>query len=595
MRRWIKNRGDSAARRGIRTAGVLMILLALLVSGCGQNGEKKPDPTGQTEEQPTQSGPTQPEDTAGTEQVTQPGETEPEGDGLVSATFPTVYADVPDLDIIRVNESYYMVSTTMNLCPGVPVMKSADLVHWEIVNYVYDTFEDDDITNLENGQDMYSRGSWAASLKYDEAGGLFYVGFCSNNHGFYIYTTDDIENGRWVKHSIRESFHDPALYIEDGNLYVISASGGNCRMQQLKLNDGAGTVEKVGAGTTLFSSSDWSLWEGAHVYRVDDYYYVFVIASPKDRWMRTQVCYRSKTLTPGAWEEKVIYQAGIGDSKAGLAQGGIVKTQFGDWYAFLFQDMGAVGRAPSVISVNWEDGWPMLGVFDSKGKFSSLGIAFSETLNLPDSGTTNAFTGSDEFDYEEGEALAKVWQWNHNPKKDYWSVTERPGYYRITTDKVVDNVFYAHNSLTQRTVGPVCQSEIKLETDGLKPGDYAGLCAVADHYGMIGVLCDEKGDRYLYQANGEFKKAFSEPNATVEEKLADGQSVWLRIEYRFRSVDTAYFSYSLDGEHWETLGDSLKLGFSTSTTFMGTRSWLFHYATKEAGGFADFDYYKVKP
>lgn len=576
-----------AARRRIRAAGVFAILLALLAAGCGQNGEeKKPDTSGQTETQPTQTGQTQPGDTADTEQ---------EGIGQVSATFPTIYADVPDLDIIRVNENYYMVSTTMNLCPGVPVMKSTDLVHWEIVNYVYDTFEDDDITNLENGQDMYGRGSWAASLKYDEAGGLFYVGFSSNNHGFYIYTTDDIENGTWVKHSIREGFHDPALYIEDGNLYVISASGGSCRMQQLKLNDGSGTVEKTGAGLTLFSSSDWSLWEGAHVYRVDDYYYVFIIASPKDRWMRTQVCYRSKTLTPGAWEEKVIYQAGIGNSKAGLAQGGIVCTQFGDWYAFLFQDMGAVGRAPSVISVNWEDGWPMLGVFDSNGKFSSLGIAFKETLNLPDSGTANAFTGSDDFDYKEGEALSKVWQWNHNPKKDYWSVTERPGFYRIKTDQVVDNVYYAHNSLTQRTVGPVCQSEIKLETDGLKPGDYAGLCTVADHYGMIGVLCDEKGDRYIYQANGEFKTAFSEPNAMVQDKLTAEQPVWLRITYQFQSADAAKFSYSLDGEHWETLGESLKIGFSTSTTFMGTRSWLFCYATKEAGGYADFDYYMVTP
>lgn len=74
-------------------------------------------------------------------------------------TYPTLYSDIPDLDIIRVGESYYMVSTTMNLCPGVPIMKSTDLVHWQIVNYVYDILEDDDYGNLENGKDMYGRGS----------------------------------------------------------------------------------------------------------------------------------------------------------------------------------------------------------------------------------------------------------------------------------------------------------------------------------------------------------------------------------------------------------------------------------------------------
>ena len=105
---------------------------------------------------------------------------------LATAEYPTLYSDIPDLDIIRVEGNYYMVSTTMNMCPGVPIMKSTDLVHWEIVNYVYDTFENDKVTNLEDGSNMYSRGSWAASLKYNEADGKYYVAFNSNNHGFYV-------------------------------------------------------------------------------------------------------------------------------------------------------------------------------------------------------------------------------------------------------------------------------------------------------------------------------------------------------------------------------------------------------------------------
>ena len=59
-------------------------------------------------------------------------------------------------------------------------------------------------------------------------------------------------------------------------------------------------------------------------------------------------------------------------------------------------------------------------------------------------------------------------------------------------------------------------------------------------------------------------------------------------------ADKANFFYSLDGENWKSIGETFSLGFDTATTFMGTRSWLVNYATKEAGGYVDFDYYTVK-
>lgn len=525
-----------------------------------------------------------------TQAVPQPTEAPVERDYVVNK-YPTVYADVPDPDMIRVGENYYMVSTTMNMCPGVPVMKSVDLVNWEIVNYVYETFEDDDVTNLENGRDMYAHGSWAASLKYDEVSGKYYVAFNSNDHGFYIYTTADIENGVWEKYFCARGFHDPALFFEAGNMYVISASGGNCSIQQLELDEENGAVREIGSSKRLFQASGWSLWEGAHAYKVDDYYYIFIIASPQNRWMRTQLCYRSRNLFDGEWEEKVVYQAGCGGNNAGLAQGGILQTQHGDWYAFLFQDCGAVGRVPSILAVDWQDGWPMMGTYDVEGKFHASADYISK-IYLKAGEKGSLITDNDEFVYSEGEALKKVWQWNHNPQNDYWSVTAHEGYLRLTADRAADNIWYAHNSLTQRTYGPTCQSEVKLLTDGMKPGEYAGICAVADACGMVGVLCDDNGDRYIYQAEAEFRAGFEQPNEVLPEKLAQGQEVRLKIAYDFKA-DTAEFFYSLDGENWNTIGTKKKLGFSTSTTFMGTRTWLYNYATGEAGGYVDFDYYHI--
>ena len=82
---------------------------------------------------------------------------------------PVVYADVPDIDIIRVGNAYYMVSTTMHLSPGCPIMKSTDLVNWEIVNYVftdqppYDYFD----------RPRHGDGVWAPSIRFHD--GWYYI------------------------------------------------------------------------------------------------------------------------------------------------------------------------------------------------------------------------------------------------------------------------------------------------------------------------------------------------------------------------------------------------------------------------------------
>lgn len=525
---------------------------------------------------------------------------------LATVNYPTLYSDIPDLDIIRQGDAYYMVSTTMNMCPGVPIMKSTDLAHWQIVNYVYDTFENDDIANLNNGKNMYKHGSWAASLKYNEAEGKYYVAFNSNDHGFYIYTTTDIEKGTWTKYSTKNKYHDPALFFDEGKMYVFSGS----TLQQLELDESSNAVKPVGNSVKLFTKDDkkWGLWEGAHAYKVGEYYYLFIIASPQSGWMRTEVCYRSKTLEAGDWEEQIIYQGGCGGNGAGLAQGGIVDTQYGDWYGFLFQDHGGVGRIPSIVSVNWNytdsDGnsyedWPMMGTYDADGNFTPSKAEDSVQINLNDSGLKNYFVDDDDFTYAEGDKLKLVWQWNHNPQNDFWSVTDNPGYLRLTTDRVVDNIMFAHNSLTQRTYGPSCKSETKISIGQMKPGDFAGLASVSDKPAMIGVMCDENGDKYITQASSPFPTGTgteTKINGQAPEKLSDDAEVYLKIEYSFSTnanQDKANFFYSLDGTNWTKLGTEQKLGFSTSTTFMGTRTFLFNYATKEAGGYVDFDYYKI--
>jgi beta-xylosidase len=75
--------------------------------------------------------------------------------------------------MIRVGDTYYMSSTTMHMSPGLPIMKSKDLVNWELVGYAYDTLGDNEALRLENGRNAYGAGSWASSLRYHD--GVFYA------------------------------------------------------------------------------------------------------------------------------------------------------------------------------------------------------------------------------------------------------------------------------------------------------------------------------------------------------------------------------------------------------------------------------------
>ncbi len=119
---------------------------------------------------------------------------------------PVLWADVPDPDMIRVAGTYYMVSTTMFYTPGAPIMKSKDLASWEICNYVYDTLGDSPKHLLQNNEHDYSHGQWAASLRYKD--GTFYVFFASYGTGkSYIFKTDDIENGTWIRNEMMPLYY----------------------------------------------------------------------------------------------------------------------------------------------------------------------------------------------------------------------------------------------------------------------------------------------------------------------------------------------------------------------------------------------------
>ena len=522
-------------------------------------------------------------------------------DGNGNYTNPVIFADVPDIDIIRVDDAFYMVSTTMHLSPGCPVMRSYDLVNWEIVNYVFDTLEDSDKLALRNGENNYGKGQWATTLRYND--GVYYAGFTSFSTGrTYIYHTDDIVNGKWDRFVYDECFHDMSLlFDDDGRVYLVYG-GGQIWCVELEKDLSAvkpGTKRKLIEDAGLVKGC---LAEGSHVYKMNGYYYIFIITwPPHDR--RTQLCYRSETLD-GEWEMKVIIDDNIGFRNDGVAQGGIVDDKDGNWYCFVFQDHGAVGRTPVVSTMTWEDGWPVVGVKGKVPTTDKIPIAGHEKKGIV---TSDEFINSQivrpyhnfadtpeeagENDYN-GSNLALEWQWNHNPDNRFWSLTEREGYLRLRTVNVCDTVANARNTISQRTFGPECGGYIKLDVSEMKDGDTAGLAAFAEKYGYVAVKIED-GKKYIVTVRYNDKDDVEQEFETERVEITENE-VYLRVDCDYKNAtDKAYFYYSLDGENWTKIGNTLKMNYY-GLHFMGYRYAIFNFPTKQSGGYVDVDYFRVE-
>lgn len=302
------------------------------------------------------------------------------GDGTYTA--PILASDVPDVSVERVpatendegRDIYYMISTTMHLAPGAPIMKSYDLVNWETVNYVYSRFDISDAASLRNGQSSYGQGQWASSLKYHD--GKYYVAMNSMNlGGAFVYVTDDIENGEWEKTALNRGFHDLSLFFDvDGTPYFFY---GGKEIHAVELSpDLSEVVAEYDSVIDVANYPDVSGLsqdglgpEGAQVSYIDGMYYIATVTWPPNQG-RQVVMFRSPDLLgrytqapDGSGENS--YEAKVVLNSDGFAQGGMVEVttegEETEWHGFFFRDTYPIGRVPAALPATWEDGWPDFG------------------------------------------------------------------------------------------------------------------------------------------------------------------------------------------------------------------------------------------
>lgn len=493
------------------------------------------------------------------------------GDGTF--TNPIMWGDWPDPDIIRVNDDFYFISTSMHYVPGSPIATSKDLVNWKMVGYAVDRYNEDERYNMQNGQ-LYLNGSWANTIRYNN--GKFYVGFCTpyglgTETGHFSICEADKPEGPWKRTIFPEYLYDPGLFFDDdGKVYVVHGQG---KLFITELNADVRSVKgkPVEIWNKRFDNSRTFGkrfgMEGAHMYKIDGKYYITCPAGGTEGW---QVCLRSDSIY-GPYEHKIIVQDDSSYPPNGLHQGGMVQLKNGDWWFIIMQDRGPIGRVPCLMPVKWVDGWPMLGT-DGKDVI---------TYPKPNVGKTYPVmvpATSDEF---KGKKLGLQWQWNHNPDDAKWTLTERLGYMRLKASQA-ENLKEARNTLTQRVQGPSSEGSVLIDLTGLKDGNVAGFGVFQFPYAYVAVQQEGDNRKIVMCNDGEIV----ETAGTVK-----GDKIWIRARVMDKNF-TARFYYSLDGDTYYPIGNELKMGLGLDWT--ANRFALFNYSTKASGvgGYADFDWFR---
>lgn len=490
-------------------------------------------------------------------------------------TNPVLFADYSDPDVVRHGDSYYMVASSFHFSPGIPVLKSRDLVHWTIIGHVlprlpfgplYDMPGPHTLTDKTSrpiGGTKYASGVWAPAIRFHA--GKFYVYFPTPDEGIFMSTATD-PAGPWsapVQVVAGPGYEDPCPFWDnDGTAWLIHGKVGAGPLILHRMSpDGTRLLD---AGIVVAEDKErLPILEGPKLHKREGWYYIF--APTGGVGTGPQMAGRSRSITgPYEWREMLK----PGNGLAGPHQGAYIDDR-GSWGWFIhFQQTGAFGRIVHLQPVDWKDGWPTAG-FEGKpvksGNAPNLGRGVGDRLQ-----------DSDEFDTPR---LGLQWSWNHNPDDRQWSLAERPGWLRLRALSA-EHLVTARNTLTQILQGPALTIEARIGVSRMSDGQRAGLSLFGVRPSWIGAVREAGVTRVTLSNAGD-----EMPGPVLTDGVIDLRATVLSnqtVRYSWRAGPQAA---------WQDMGGAIPL--AQFSWWKGSRPALFTYTKGAPGGFVDADWVHV--
>jgi beta-xylosidase len=488
---------------------------------------------------------------------------------------PVIFADYSDPDVVRVGDDYYLVSSSFQHAPGLPVLHSTDLVNWTIVGHALERLPSPAYDTPQHG-----RGIWAPSIRYHDGYYWIYVG--DPDLGI-LMTRARHPRGPWdpvhVVRSVRGWIDPCPLWDDGGQMYLVHAwaksrVGFNSVLHVNRLSpDGRRVVDE---GAMVFDGTrQHPTIEGPKFYKRNGYYYIFAPAGGvKPGW---QTVLRSRNVL-GPYQDRIVLDQGKTPIN-GPHQGAWVDTAGGeDWFVH-FQDRGAYGRVVHLQPMVWKDDWPVIGEDpDGDGRGQPV-LSFRKPKVNATSRVTVPRT-SDEFD---GETLGLQWQWHANPSPAWWSLTARHGALRLVPEAREPGLVWDQASvLLQKFPAEWFEATAELTLASTRVGARSGLVVIGRSYAFVAVERTPDGWRLVLVVNTDADKGGKETIQSMA-PLASGH-VWLRASVE-EGARTG-FSYSTDGATFVTVGKEPFV--AREGVWVGARVGLFTTPVAEAGGRSSF-------
>ena len=497
-------------------------------------------------------------------------------------TNPIIHADYSDPDVVASpdGETFWMTASSFQDSPGLPILKSTDLVNWELVNYAIDRVPPYD---AYNGAPRHGHGVWAPSIKYHN--GEYYIYWGDPDFGVFMIKTTNPEEQWSEPVLVREAkgMIDPTpFWDEDGKAYLAngwagSRAGFNSQITVSEMNaEGTATI---GHPKVVLDGNDGvnHTIEGPKMYKRDGYYYIFSPAGGVvNGW---QLVMRSRNVF-GPYESKIVMAQGDTDIN-GPHQGAWVSTpKAGDWFVH-FQDRDAYGRITHLNPMTWVDGWPVIGV-DKDGDGCGDPVRKHRKPALQATPVPAV----------QNPGLLYQWEANYN---DHFGFDIPNGLKRIfghklsddTTDlRQVPNVWLMKFPAENFTL----TSKVRISAKQTSEGVSSGIMVIGTDYARLGLRKEGDMFRVQYAVSTEPGKeevrdlGLVKPTRVYEAGLYPNLEcdLWLRVEVSKEAQ--CRLSYSTDGRSFKEAGSfkadrgawmGAKLGFySIVPAGIRERGWI---------------------
>lgn len=413
----------------------------------------------------------------------------------------------PDPSICRVGDDYYIVNSTFNWFPGIPIHHSTDLVNWELIGYV---FEDPSSFEVKDGVGQHG-GLWAPTIRYHQ--GVFYVTVTNFGSGNSMITTAIDPSGDWsqpVRLHDSKGIDGSLLFDEDKVWYCFSKDH-KIWFQEMDLPH----LKLLGEPKLIMDEERFEGYtniEGPHIYKLANGEYMLLIAAGGTGSNQHNVSVFKSAKPDGPYipapSNPVLTHALYESPISVIGHADIVETQNGEWYAVILgirecNGYDITGRETFMTSFVWKDGWPLFNP-DGGGHV----LEYDKRPNLPLSNVQPLKT-LDEF---EGDALATYWNF-FRPPTSLWHHVEN-GELKVTLQSMATTA-QTHNPvivrrITEHSFAASTSLEFKPENQ-----EEAGLIAMMHHKGQLrcGIVVNE-GKPYArvteYYVNRKDKQTINE-------------------------------------------------------------------------------------